>query len=397
MRMTQRSITLGIASVWLAAVVMNIHFLPQRYAMHVQVERLTLAPMPLLVRASGTLEAKDSHTLKLDFDGPILKKQFREGQQVVKGQVLAVVSREKIEVDYQNKMDALKNAQDDLARARKDLRVQKELYHKQAVAYSTIEDAQKTLVKATQALRSAKETFALAQAQWNSSTIVSPIAGTIVKDWIGEDKSVSSGKDIVTVADVSAFTVKVTVDELEIKQVAEGQRAEIKLQIYDQTPLPAIVKEIGSAPEGNGLPEVPVVLLVTDTRGLPLRPKLTAEARIDTGTTEPILSVPLTAVANADGNPHVWVLGAFQRVHAVAVQLGRTSPDWVEVTQGLQAQNQIVITAEPDFAEGMMVLVDPAGAPAPGSSKTHALMKDRVKKALLDKKRGSGPGFIGLP
>jgi len=209
----------------------------------------------------------------------------------------------------------------------------------------------------------------------------------VVKDWIGEDKSISSGKEIVTVADVSQYTVKANVDELDIKRVAEGQPAEVKLQIYDQTPLPAIVKEVGSAPEGNGLPEIAVVLLIMDTEGLPLRPKLTAEARIDTGRTEPILAVPLSAVANADGNPRVWILGIWNRLRAVPVQLGRANPDQVEITQGLRAGDRICTTAEPDFADGMMVLVERLGVESSGPSRTHVLMKEGVQRSLLDKKR----------
>ena len=389
------AVAMLIAILWLATVVLNVYLLPQHYATHVEIERLTQSPMPLQVRAYGTLEARDSHTIKAAFDGPILMKQFREGQQVVKGQPLAVLDRQNITVDYQNKTDGLKNAKDDQARAQRDLRVQKELYRKQAVAYSTVEDAQKTLVKAVQALRTAQETFRLAQLQWNSANVVAPISGTVVKDWVGEDKTVSNGKEIVTVADVSQYTVKAHVDELDIKQMREGQPAEVKLQIFDQTPLPALVKEVGSQPEGTGLPEVPVVLLILDDRHLSLRPKLTAEARIDTGRTEPIISVPLTAIANADGNPRVWELGAWHRLHAVPVVLGRANPDRVEVTQGLKAEDQVCITAEPDFADGMMVLVDTSSVNAPGLSKTHLLMKDRVQKSLMDKKRAAAKASKG--
>jgi RND family efflux transporter MFP subunit len=369
---------------------MNIYKLPHTYATRIEVESLKLESMPLVVRSSGKLEAKDSHTIKLDFDGPIASKQFREGQKVVKGQLLAEISREKIRLSYQSKVDALKNARDDLKRAKKDLKVEKELYRQQAVAYSAVEDADKTLVKAVQGLRSAEESFKEGQQQWDSAHIISPISGTVVKDWIGEDKTISSGKEIVTVADVSEYTVKANVDELDIKQVTEGQPAEVHLQAYGSASLPAIVKEVGSDSAGTGVPEVPVVLSITDTKGLVLRPKLTAEIRIDTGRTEPVLSVPMTAVANADGNPRVWVLGAWHRIHAVPVQLGRANPDRIEVTQGLHAEESIAVTAEPDFSDGMMVLLEPAGSlSSDSSSKTHTLMKERVKKTLIDKKHAS--------
>jgi len=137
MKILRTQVAIMVASLWLMIIALNVFYIPRHYAVRIETEKLTLAPMPLLVRASGTLEAKDSHTIKLDFDGPVLSKRFREGQKVVKGQLLAEISREKIQLDYQNKTDALKNAKDDLVRAKRDLKVQKKLFREEAVAYST--------------------------------------------------------------------------------------------------------------------------------------------------------------------------------------------------------------------------------------------------------------------
>ena len=85
-------------------------------------------------------------------------------------------------------------------------------------------------------------------------------------------------------------------------------------------------------------------------------------------------SVPLAAVANSDGESRVWVVGRFRRIRPVPVILGRTSPDRVEVVQGLMAGQEICVNAEPDFAGGMrVVVVSPERATA-ARSKTHALM-----------------------
>ena len=173
---------------------------------------------------------------------------------------MAVIGRDRIRLDFQSKKDAWTNAESDLVHAKRDLRLQKQLFKKEAVAYSTVDDAQRALVKAEQALRGAKQAMKVAQDQWDSSNVTAPISGTVVKDWIGEDKSVSSGKEIVTVADVSDYTLHAKVDELDIHQVHEGQKAEVRLQSFQDTPLPALVTEVGTQIEGSGLPEIPVVL-----------------------------------------------------------------------------------------------------------------------------------------
>jgi len=352
----KRGLALSVA--FLVIIFVNIAVLPSKYAPHVQTQKMVLAPLMLMVRASGNLEAKDSNTVRAQFDGSIVKKVFREGQPVQKGQLLAVIGRERIRQDYQNKIDNLKNAKADLTHASRDLKLQKMLFKKQAVAYSSVYDAQRGLVKAEQALRNAEEGMKLAQAQWDSSNVVAPLSGTIVKDWIGDDKFISAGKEIITVADVSEFTVHAKVDELDVKQVHEGQMAEVRLQIYPQMVFPAVVTQMGSSPDGPGLPEVPVVLRLRSTQGQLLRPKLSAEARILTGVTEPVLSVPLTAIANTDGTPKVWILGAFNRLRSSPVTVSRASPERIEVVDGVKAGQRICMNAETTFEQGMFVLVN---------------------------------------
>jgi RND family efflux transporter MFP subunit len=396
MTLNRRSVVAAIAGVWIVTVCLNVFLLPRKYALHEDVETVQLAPMPLIVWASGNLEAKLSLTVKAQFDGPILEKKFREGEKVKKGQLLVVMDRDRIRLDYQTKSDALKNAQADLAKSKKDLRLQKILYAKEAVAYSTVDDAKMDLVKKTQALAGAKETLRLEQQQWDSAKVYATFDGTIVRDSLADVKFVKTDTELFTIADVSEYTMNVQVDELDIKQVHEGQKAEVRLQIYKEVPLETLVREVGSQPEGTGLPQVPVILSLPDTKGLQLRPKLTGEARIFTGTTEPILSIPAEAVSNGDGEARVWVLGFLNKIHSVPVTLGRTNPDRVEIIDGLRPGERVCKSAEPEFAEGMRIVV---GAPDKAVlSRTHILMKNLKRSSKSsDKDKTKSQGLFGLP
>jgi RND family efflux transporter MFP subunit len=337
--------------------VINLIALPLRHAPQILVQKVVQAPMPLIVRASGTLEAKQSVTIRAQFDGPVQNKQFREGQKVKAGELLAIIGRERIRIEFEGKKDALTNAQSDLSHARSELRLQKALFRKQAVARSAVDDAQRALVKAEQALRNAQESFKLEMQVWNSSSVTAPFDGTVVKDSVGDDKFISASKDIATIADVSEYTVRAKVDELDIKQVHEGQRATIHIQIYPQNVFAAKVTQVGSAPDGQGPPEIPIVLRLESTQGLLLRPRLSAEAHVLTGLTEPVVSVPLTAISNTDGAPKVWTLGFFNRLRPVAVALGRSNPERVEVTQGLRPGQAVCQNADPSFENGTQVRV----------------------------------------
>jgi len=345
-----------LAAGWGALLILNCLCLPHLYSPKVRTEVAVRQPMLLVVRSAGNLEAKDSTTIRAQFDGPVVERKYREGDKVVAGQLLAVISRQRIRLERQQKIDSLRNAEADLSKAKKDLRLQRVLYSKEAVSYASVEDAKTTLIKAQQALRSAQEGMQLSDTQWNSSDVKAPFSGTVVKDWVNDDKYVSTNKEIVTVADISEFTMKARVDELEIKQVHPGQNALVTVQIYDQVSLPAEVRDVGSLPDANGIPEVPVILKIKDMKGLTLRPKLSAEANIFTGQTPPTLSVPLTAVANADGTPRIWTVNWLGKIHSRVVMLGQSTPFRVEILSGLDPGDRVCMDAQSGFAEGMKIL-----------------------------------------
>jgi hypothetical protein len=73
--------------------------------------------------------------------------------------------------------------------------------------------------------------------------------------------------------------------------------------------------------------------------------------------------------------------------------LGRTNPDAVEVTEGLRVGDRVCVSAEPEFADGMRIVV---GKPTKtGLSKTHALMKNLKKNKKTDKNKPSPKGLFG--
>lgn len=238
---------------------------------------------PLIVRAPAVLQPKRSLIVKAEFDGPILSKSYQEGKSVAEGQLLLEIGRNRIEADYQAKSIALENAKADLSRAKKDVKLQKILFKKQAVSQSSVEDAERAVVKANQALQTAQAAFALERTRWGHNKIRAPFGGTIIKDALEEEHDVTAGKELLTLADISDYTLKARVDELEIGQVKAGQDAEVKIQAYEDKPLKATIVRLGSQAEGNALPEIPVFLQLETTEGLPLLPKLSAEVRIHVG------------------------------------------------------------------------------------------------------------------
>ena len=125
-----------------------------------------------------------------------------------------------------------------------------------------------------------------------------------------------------------------------------------------------------------------VTMKIMSNKGQPLRPKLTAEARIQTGQTGPVFSVPTQAIDNAQGETRVWLINAFGRLVRRPVEVGRSNAERAEIKSGLQANDRVVTESDPSFVPGMRVKVVSVEEAAKQRKKTQALLEEAGQNAL---------------
>jgi len=108
------------------------------------------------------------------------------------------------------------------------------------------------------------------------------------------------GTQILVVSDLSRMLVKADVDETDVVDLEVGQKAKITVDALPDTSFPGTVTEIGNTAkrtltgsEGQTNFEVKVVF---DQDVPEVRPGMTADVEIDTGTREKTLGVPIQAV-----------------------------------------------------------------------------------------------------
>jgi RND family efflux transporter MFP subunit len=351
MNLTLISIAVG----WLVVVLLNIGLLPPRLTPTVTVETLQQAPMPLIVSAPGAVQAKRSVIVKAEFDGPVLQKRFKEGDTVKQGDLLLEIGRDKIQQDYEGKRYALKNAQSDLRKAFVDVKLQRTLYEKQAVARSSVDDAERALERARQQVEIAKSAFRVEEERWNRNRVTALFDGTVVKDAIEDELTVTAGKEVLILADISELAVRARVNELEIRDIRVGQNASIGIQAVNAKPLKGTVRAIGSRAESVMVPEIPVFLSVDSVSATRLLPNMTADVRIFVGQTAPGLSVPISALAGSSGRNYVWLVDNLGRLRKRDVKVGKTNPERAEILEGLSVGQRVCVKIQLRFADGLKV------------------------------------------
>ncbi|HEY6466325.1 MAG TPA: efflux RND transporter periplasmic adaptor subunit [Candidatus Acidoferrales bacterium] len=215
-----------------------------------------------------------------------------------------------------------------------------------------------TLQQAEGQLSSAKGKYLAAEAQVSYSEVRSPIAGIVTDRPLFPGETVNSGSTLITVMDTSSLIAKVHLSQTIAQRLKVGDDASVAIPGVDE-PVPAKVSLISPALD-PGSTTVEVWIRVENRAGkykagTPVRTFIKGRA------VSKAVKVPLSAVLTAiDGSKSVMVVGADGSAHKIAVQLGISDGDDIQVTQGLNGSETVITTGAYGLEDGTKVKVGKA-------------------------------------
>lgn len=228
-------------------------------------------------------------------------------------------------------------------------------------------ETQKSLVqKATDALANAnstrdieKETLTRLQKQIEQCTIRAPSDGMVIyssRRWYGESGQIRPGatlqyqQPIFSLPDFSKMRVTMKVHESQVKKVQPGQKANLRLEAIADRPLTGTVSKIGTVGQNDGYwgsrikayeTHITLDAVPTDAG---LKPGMSAEVKILVRKVPDALLVPVSAVAEVDGQKVVY-LARGRGVERRDVQVGDENEQFVQITDGLAEGDQVALDA----------------------------------------------------
>ena len=218
----------------------------------------------------------------------------------------------------------------------------------QADAAVTAQEANVAAAKAAVDRANGKLAQATAQAQMagvrlDDATLKAPFPGVVaqVDAKVGE---LVGNAPVVSVLNLAAFEVIVTVDEVDVANIAVGQPVVV---LVDALGLPtltgSVVRVSPEAQSDRGVVSYEVTVQVTpDERAF--KAGMTASAQIITAAAKGVIGVPRSAIHEVDGAPMVTVIEGGKRVER-AVTLGLRGNDMTEITSGIKAGDVVEVTA----------------------------------------------------
>lgn len=200
-----------------------------------------------------------------------------------------------------------------------------------------------------------------ARLQLQYATIVAPFGGVVVSRSLDPGAYVTPGTStpILTIADLDHLYVLVNVAEADLTAAHTGDPAQVQVDAYPGRMFHGAVTHIAGGVDPITR-TVQVEIDVPNT-GHPLRPGMYATVQLSAGTA-PALVVPLSALVTVSGQHYVWIVTDGKTTQR-SVTVGRATGDVVEITNGLSAEDLIVVRGTDIVGEEQQVRGVPADQP----------------------------------
>ena len=287
----------------------------------VQLARVRVEDITSRVRAPGKIEAKTQVKVSADIMGKIVVLAVKEGDRVRKGQLMLRLDDTQYRAyDGQARATAAsararaREAEQGLKGAEAMYRRQQALFEQKLLseaekdqADSAIEAARSAAQAARQEVARADATVAAAADNLRKTRFVAPFDGVVSALNVEAGENVitgtmnNPGTEILVVSDLSRMLVRADVDETDVVDMKLGQKAKITVDALPDTSFSGTVTDVGntakrsvtSTVEGQTNFEVKVVFASNVPQ---VRPGMTADVEIETGTHAKARGVPIQAV-----------------------------------------------------------------------------------------------------
>lgn len=334
-----------------------------------------------VVEASGPLAPITTTQVGALVSGEVLKIYVDYNSRVKKGDLLAEIDPTQVQADYDQAKATLSSAKESLESAKMSYHLAqlnrdryKDLYAKNYVSKSSLEEYELAYVNAKSSLNSAESSVIQAQAQLDrakkdlsNTKIVAPYDGIVLTKLVSEGQSLTSGystPEMFTLAqDLTKMQIEAKVSEADVVKITAGLVADFTLDGYPDQTFHGTVRQVrtnysssssSSSSSGYGSSSsssttYTVVIDVDNTAGK-FMPGMTATISIKAQDKKGVLLVPNEALRFSPSfneekfkDTGVWVLdeGAIQP-RRVSVKMGIIGDNQSEVSGDLKENDKVV-------------------------------------------------------
>ncbi len=284
--------------------------------------------------------AAQDTTMAFEVSGKIVKFNYKEGQKVEKGSVIAALDDTIFRANYNSAKANYKQAKIDFDRYEL-------LFKSRSIAKADIE-------KMEQKLNVAKSALEIAKKNLSETKLIAEFNGVLAKKIINDYERVTAKQPIVILQGTSFYKVKYFAPEhdvmkihgdFSIKNISKQASFFVTIGNGKKKTFKAFFTDISTTAEAVTR-TFETTLRMNRQKDTVILPGMSAQVRVVQKTkVKTYFFIPAQAVfSDKDNQAFVWSIDKDMRVHKHGVVLGAMQEDKIRVTNGLEHVNKIVLS-----------------------------------------------------
>ena len=326
----------------------------------VRVSPVVRAPLAVQIRALGTVTPLNAVTVRSRVDGELLRIEFEEGERVEAGELLAQIDPEPYRIDLAQAEGQQRQNLAELENTRIQLRRFRDLAKSEFVAAQDVSDLE-ARVRQLEARREIDQAAVdEARLQLEYTRITAPVAGRVGLRQVDAGNLVRSGDEngIVTITQTSPISALFSVPETSVPTLLDAVRRnpDLPVEAWDRGERRLLATGSLTSVDNRIDTETGTLrlrALFTDER---LFPNQSVNIRLQLGNEE-TLSIPDATVQFGSQGTYVYLVGEDDTASVQPVTLGASSEGRVEVLEGLEEGDRVVLEGIDRLRDGAPVEV----------------------------------------
>lgn len=295
---------------------------------------------PTILKNGVIIPFKESKALATT-SGNLKNIRFQLGDYVTKGQVLASVDDRSQQLDLQQ---AERNAE----KLKSDLRTYSELLKGNAATQEKVNELQANY-------QDALTQVGLIRKNISDAVIKSPSSGVISEKFVESGMYVNVGNELATILDLTKTKAEVFLSENEVYQVKKGQDVEISVDVLPNTVFKGTIDFI--SPQADETRNYKTDILVDNKSYTLLRSGTYVNVRFLGKESLKTLLIPREALVGSIKDPAVFVVNDKNKVNKRTIKTGIEIQGYVQVIEGLKANEKVVLSGQINLKEGSVVKI----------------------------------------
>jgi membrane fusion protein, multidrug efflux system len=334
----------------------TLEFLPQ------EIFKVTPTELKQTMALSGALRAVDQASVKARVAAEVREVLVREGESVTAGQILVRMDTS----EFQARVDQAKGnlhamrAQLDIATKNRDNN--RALLDKGFISRAAFDNTASQFAAAQANVESAQGALDIVQKLLNDSVVRAPISGLIAVRNVQPGEKVSIDYKLLDIVNLKKMECEALVPTSDISKIKIGQSVLLHSEGLAEEFIGNVTR-INPATQA-GSRSIAIYIQVANPQDI-LKVGMFVDAQLVLRTKANVIAIPQTAVHKESSGAYVYALenNLIARKNITLGQDGRSGEvALIEITSGLNAEDQIIKTDMGNLRPGTAVRITPASA-----------------------------------